>query len=278
MKTIRYTARDGLMVNAYLTHPDRPAKDPAPMVVLIHGGPQVRDRWQWNDEVQVLASQGYVVFQPQFRGSSGFGRRFEEAGYRQWGRTMQDDITDGVMHLIEQKIADPARICIYGGSYGGYAALWGVIKTPDLYKCGASFAGVSDLSTMLAGSIFDDSTAVSREISRLRVGDPKEMKPQLDEVSPLIHADKVRVPLFIAHGEQDTRVLASQSKDMVKALQQLSKSVEWMPLEGVGHGFFWVRDEVRYQRALLAFLKRHIGEPDLRPEAAASAPLAPTTQ
>ena len=261
MESVRYAARDGLMVNGYLTRPGVAAGEPAPMVVLIHGGPQVRDRWRWDGEVQLLASQGYVVFQPQFRGSSGFGRRFEEAGYRQWGRTMQDDITDGVQHLIDQKVADPARICIYGASYGGYAALWGVIKTPNLYKCGASFAGVSDLATMLAGSIFDDSNAVSREISRLSVGDPKEMKEQLDEVSPLKHAERVQVPLFIAHGDEDTRVLSSQSKDMVKALQRLNKAVEWMPLENVGHGFWWVRDEIRYHQALLAFLKRHLGAP-----------------
>jgi dipeptidyl aminopeptidase/acylaminoacyl peptidase len=261
METIRYRARDGLMVNAYLTRPELAVPEPAPMVVLIHGGPQVRDRWAWNDEVQLLASQGYIVFQPQFRGSSGFGRRFEEAGYRQWGRAMQDDISDGVKHLIEQGVADAARICIYGASYGGYAALWGVIKTPELYKCGASLAGVSDLAAMLAGSLFDDSTPASREISRMRVGDPKEMQEQLDEVSPLKQAQRVQVPLFIAHGEADTRVLSSQSKEMVKALQRLNKPVEWMPMEDVGHGFTWVRDEVRYHRALLAFLKRHLAAP-----------------
>jgi dipeptidyl aminopeptidase/acylaminoacyl peptidase len=277
MATIRYAARDGLMVNAYLTRPAQPLDAPAPMVVLIHGGPQVRDRWLWDEEVQLLASQGYVVFQPQFRGSSGFGRRFEEAGYRQWGRTMQDDITDGIKHLIEQKIADPARICIYGASYGGYAALWGVIKTPELYKCGASFAGVSDLATMLAGSIFDDSNAVSREISRVRIGDPKDMKAQLDEVSPLVHADKVRVPLFIAHGDEDTRVLSSQSKAMVNALKRLDKPVEWLLLENAGHGLFWVHHQVRYYTALLAFLKRHIGRPHAA-AAPAAAPASATSQ
>jgi dipeptidyl aminopeptidase/acylaminoacyl peptidase len=277
MQSIRYPARDGLIVNAYLTRPPQPVDAPAPMVVLIHGGPQVRDRWHWDAEVQLLASQGYVVFQPQFRGSSGFGRKFEEAGYRQWGRAMQDDITDGVKHLIDQKIADPARICIYGASYGGYAALWGVIKTPELYRCGASFAGVSDLSEMLAGSLFDDSTAVSRQISRVRVGDPKEMKAQLDEVSPVKHAERVHTPLFIAHGDKDTRVRSSQSKVMVKALQRVDKPVEWMLLEDVGHGFFWVRDQVRYYRALLAFLRRHLGDA-AAPEASASAPVAAGTQ
>ena len=190
---------------------------------------------------------------------------------------MQDDITDGVKHLVDLKIADPARICIYGASYGGYAALWGVIKTPELYKCGASFAGVSDLATLLAGSIFDDSDAVSREISRMRVGDPKEMKDQLDEVSPLKQAHRVQLPLFIAHGEEDTRVLSSQSKDMVKALQRLNKPVEWMSLEDVGHGFAWARDQTRYYRALLAFLGRHIGDLGTRAAPASAAKASSTS-
>jgi dienelactone hydrolase len=273
METIQYAARDGLVVNAYLTRPARATGNPAPMVVLIHGGPQVRDRWQWNEEVQILASHGYVVFQPQFRGSTGFGRKFEEAGYRQWGRAMQDDITDGVMYLVAQKIADPARICIYGASYGGYAALWGVIKTPDLYKCGVSFAGVSDLGSMVSHSILDDSTATSREFDRMRVGDPDEARAQLDEVSPLKHAAQVRVPLLIAHGEEDKRVLASQSKEMVKALKDFGKPVEWMPFERTGHGLFRTRDELRYYTALLAFFKRHIGDPDPPTSDAASAPV-----
>lgn len=274
METIQYAARDGLVVNAYLMRPARATGDPAPMVVLIHGGPQVRDRWQWNAEVQILASHGYVVFQPQFRGSTGFGRKFEEAGYRQWGRAMQDDITDGVMYLVAQKITDPARICIYGASYGGYAALWGVIKTPDLYKCGVSFAGVSDLGSMVSHSIADDSTAASREFHRVRIGDLNETRAQLDEVSPLKHAAQVRVPLLIAHGEEDRRVLPSQSKEMVKALKDSGKSVEWMPFERAGHGLFWSRDELRYYTALLAFFKRHIGDPDSPRADAASAPVA----
>jgi dipeptidyl aminopeptidase/acylaminoacyl peptidase len=260
METIQYAARDGLVVNAYLTRPER--DQPAPMVVLIHGGPHVRDHWGWDRAVQLLASQGYVVFQPQFRGSTGFGRRFEVAGYRQWGLAMQDDITDGVQHLVAQKIADPARICIYGASYGGYAALWGLIKTPDLYRCGASFAGVSDLATHVEGSIFDDSNAASREWSRLLVGDPKEMRSQLDEVSPLKHADRIQAPLFIAHGESDVRVLPSQSKSMVRALERLDKPVETLWLAEVGHGFTWLRDELRFYKALLAFLKKHIGDRD----------------
>jgi dipeptidyl aminopeptidase/acylaminoacyl peptidase len=262
METIQYAARDGLTIPAYLTRPARPANDPAPMVVLIHGGPQVRDRWQWNEEVQLLASRGYVVFQPQFRGSTGFGRKFEEAGYRQWGRAMQDDITDGVKHLVARKIADPNRICIYGASYGGYAALWGVVSTPELYKCGISFAGVSDLAAMASHSFMDDSTKVTRQIHRARIGDPEADRAWLEEVSPLRHAAQVRVPLLIAHGEADTRVLPSQSTKMVDALRSLGKPVEWMSFPQESHGFFLARDQLNYSNAVLAFLKRHIGEGD----------------
>jgi dipeptidyl aminopeptidase/acylaminoacyl peptidase len=260
METIQYAARDGLTIHAYLTRPAAPGNDPAPMVVLIHGGPQVRDHWQWNDEVQLLASRGYVVFQPQFRGSTGFGRKFEEAGFRQWGRAMQDDITDGVKGLVAQKIADPARICIYGASYGGYAALWGVIKTPELYKCGISFAGVSDLPTMASHSFMDDSTKVTRQIHRVRIGDPEADRALLEEVSPLRHAAQVQVPLLIAHGEEDTRVLPSQSTKMVDALRSLGKPVEWMPFAHEGHGFFLASDQLNFSNALIAFLKRHIGD------------------
>jgi dipeptidyl aminopeptidase/acylaminoacyl peptidase len=260
METISYKARDGLIVQGYLTRPAQAVDKPAPTVVLIHGGPQARDRWMWNEEVQLLANRGYAVFQPQFRGSSGFGRRFEEAGYGQWGRAMQDDITDGVQYLIDGKVTDPQRVCISGASYGGYAALWGAVKTPQLYKCAISFAGVSDLNEMLGHSIFDDSTAASRELMRAHIGDPDRSRRELDEVSPLKHAAQIQIPLLIAHGEEDTRVLPSQSRDMVRALKALNKPVEWIPFEKAGHGFFWVRDEAKYFSAELNFLRRNIGE------------------
>jgi dienelactone hydrolase len=260
MESINYVARDGKTIPAYLTRPAGTTSEPAPTVVLIHGGPQVRDRWGWDGEVQMLASAGYVVFQPQFRGSSGFGRAFEEAGYRQWGRAMQDDITDGVKHLIERKITDSARVCIYGASYGGYAALWGTINTPQLYRCGISFAGVSDLSEQLSSTWRDDSTPASRAINQVRIGDPKLDSDMLDEVSPLKHADRVGAPLLIAHGEQDLRVLPSQSRDMVRALQAAGRPVEWMLFEDEGHGLFWKRSAVRFNAAVLRFLDRHIGD------------------
>jgi dienelactone hydrolase len=258
MQTMRYASRDGLSIPAYLTLPAGSVGQPAPTVVLIHGGPNVRDRWTWDAEVQMLAKAGYAVFQPQFRGSAGFGRSFEEAGYRQWGRGMQDDITDGVKDLIAKGVTDPTRVCIFGASYGGYAAMWGTIKTPDLYRCGISFAGISDLADLLSSGLWDDSTAVSREISRDRVGDPEKDKGALDEVSPLKHAGRVRAPLLMIHGEEDLRVLPSQSKAMVASLRQAGRPVEWLPLEDEGHSLNWVKSRVRYYTAVLNFLDRHL--------------------
>lgn len=272
--TVTYRARDGLAIPAYVTQPAGASGHPAPMVVLIHGGPNLRDHWAFDAEVQVLARAGYVVFQPQFRGSSGFGRTFEEAGYRQWGRAMQDDITDGVQWLVSQGIADPQRVCIYGASYGGYAALWGAVKTPQLYRCAVSFAGVSDLVAMLDHSIFDDSTPVSREIQRARIGDPETMREQLDAVSPLKHAVRVGVPVFIAHGERDVRVLASQSKKMAAMLKELSKPVESMWFDNEGHGFYWLANQDRYFKALLKFLDSHIGSAAAGTPAATQPPAA----
>jgi dipeptidyl aminopeptidase/acylaminoacyl peptidase len=259
MQTLEYRARDGLSIPAYLTRPEGDPAVPAPMVVLIHGGPHVRDEWEWNQEVQVLAAHGYAVFQPQFRGSSGFGRRFEEAGYRQWGRSMQDDITDGVRMLVERGIADPARVCIYGASYGGYAALWGTVKTPELYRCAVSLAGVSDLGDLVSFKLFDDSSRAGRRLRRSRIGDPEAMKRELDEVSPLKNAARVSVPVLIGHGLSDTRVLPSHSKDMVRALQDLGKPVKWAPFENEGHGGWRVGNQIAWYELMLTFLHEHIG-------------------
>lgn len=277
---MQYAARDGLEVQGYLTRPADQQR-PAPMVVLIHGGPQQRDSWEWERETQWLAAEGFVVFQPQFRGSTGFGARFERAGYMQWGRAMQDDISDGVAHLVAQGIVDPKRVCIYGASYGGYAALWGAIKTPELYRCAASFMGVTDLFEQAHGSLLDDSTVVSREFLRARLGDPEKNRAQLDEVSPLRHADRVGVPVFIAHGLRDRRVLPSHSRLMVDALRARGKPVEWLPLDNLGHWEPRGETLTTYNAALLKFLRLHLGareEPVAAPaaEAASAAQTAQT--
>lgn len=257
MEMMAYRAGDGTSIPAYLTRPAKSA-GPAPMIVLIHGGPVDRNHWEWDAEVQLLADRGYLVFQPQFRGSNGFGRAFQEAGYGQWGKAMQDDITDGVRHLIRTGDADPQRICIVGASYGGYAALWGLVKTPELYRCGVSFAGVTDIAYMFSDWSDRTFNKVSREMLMHRVGD-KAMSAQLfDPVSPLKHAARIQAPVLLMHGKDDTRVPISHSKKMRDALEQEQKPVTWLAFDEEGHGLRYVRNEILYFQTLLEFIGKHI--------------------
>ena len=274
MQTLHYPSFDGLSIPAYLTLPGKPAK-PAPTVVLIHGGPQARDRWEYDPEVQALAAHGYAVFQPQFRGSTGFGKKFEEAGYGQWGRAMQEDINAGVKYLVDQKIADPERLCIVGSSYGGYAALWALAKDPLLFKCGASVAGVSDLRRMLNDDSDMSRSAVVREIVRHRLGDPSEMKATFDSVSPVRHVDRIVAPLLLVHGDLDQRVPVSHGKQMHEAMVDAKKDVTWIEFPDEPHGIYKLQNQRIYYAALFALLERTIGKgeppfPPDRPAAAAS--------
>lgn len=263
VEAYRYRARDGLSIPAYLTRPRHGGEGPLPTIALIHGGPWARDRWQWDLEAQMLADHGYVVFQPQFRGSSGFGLRFEQAGYRQFGLAMQDDITDGVQDLVDRGIADPRRIAIVGASYGGYAALWGLIKTPTLYCCGVSLAGISDLAEQVVNHWGDDSTATVRERNRQLIGDVETARASLEAVSPIRHAEALRKPVFLAHGNFDERVLPSQSARMVSALKALKRPVESMTLYQSGHSPSH-DDLLQYWETLIPFLERHAGGLPLR--------------
>ncbi len=273
MRTLHYPSADGLSIPAYLTLPGKPA-GPSPLIVLIHGGPQARDRWQWDRDVQVFASHGYAVFQPQFRGSTGFGKKFEAAGYGQWGQAMQDDITAGVHWLIDQKIADPARICIVGASYGGYAALWGLVKTPELYKCGVSTAGVSDLEHMLHDDSDTSQSAVQREYQRSRIGDPQLMKAAWSSVSPLKHADRIVAPLLIVHGDLDRRVPISHGKAMLAEMQRLHKDVQWLEFSDEGHGVSHIKNAEKWYAAMFALFERTIGKGVPPPNAARVSPAA----
>lgn len=259
MEIMQYAAADGLTIPAFLTRPADGAKS-APLVVLIHGGPTVRDYWQWNQEVQILAANGYAVFQPQFRGSTGFGKRFQQAGYGQWGLAMQDDITSGVRYLIEQGIADPKRICIAGASYGGYAALWGLAKTPELYQCGISFAGVADIGYMLRDSSDSAGDKVTREMMQTRIGDLHANPEKFDQVSPLKHAARIMAPVLLMHGEDDRRVPLAHGKKMKKALEAAGKQVQWLTFEDEGHGLRYVASEKIYYQTMLEFLDKHIGK------------------
>ena len=275
MQTLTYTADDGLTIPAYLTLPDGFAK-PAPMVVYIHGGPVARDEWGWDFDVQALAAAGYAVFQPQFRGSAGFGRKFEQAGYRQWGRAMQDDVTAGVKAMIARGVADPQRICIYGASYGGYAALWGLVKTPELYRCGISLAGVTDIGERFTDWSDTNSSEAGREWMRFQVGDVGTMAADFDAVSPEKHAAQIRVPVLLAHGTDDRRVPIGHSKRMASALKAVHASVETHWYEDEQHGLSRIRDIVDFEVKLLDFLDRNIGPaaPLAAKEIASVAPVA----
>jgi dipeptidyl aminopeptidase/acylaminoacyl peptidase len=270
MKAFRYRSFDGKSIPAYLTLPA--ASGPQPMVVFVHGGPQARDDWGWNLEVQVLAGAGYVVFQPQFRGSSGFGAAFEQAGWHQWGLAMQDDITAGVRHLVEKGIADPKRICIYGASYGGYAALWGLEKTPELYRCGISFAGVTDIGEMLTDWSDANAEDIGREWHRKMLGDEKTDKASFDAVSPEKHADRVQAPVLIEHGDEDIRVPIGHAKRMTHALEAAGKPVwtRWFRKEA--HGFRYLDDQRLFLADLLTFLDRYIA-PTPSPAASGATPV-----
>ena len=259
MHPVCYTTRDGLQIEAYLTLPDGLTPDTAkqlPVVVNPHGGPWARDCWGYSSEVQFLSNRGYAVFQMNFRGSTGYGRHFLEASYKQWGLKMQDDITDGVQWLIKQGIANPKRIAIYGGSYGGYATLAGLTFTPDLYACGIDYVGVSNLFTFM--QTIPPYWRPMLEMMYEQVGHPEHDADQLAATSPALHADQIKVPLFVAQGANDPRVNKAESDQMVEALRQRGVVVEYMVKDNEGHGFHNQENRFDFYRAMERFLKAHL--------------------
>ena len=255
MKPITYKARDGLTIHGYLTLPRGEAKN-LPLVVNPHGGPWARDAWGYNPEAQFLANRGYGVLQMNFRGSTGYGRAFWEASFKQWGKKMQDDVTDGVKFAIAQGIADPKRVCIYGGSYGGYCALAGLAFTPDLYACGVDYVGVSNLFTFL--KTIPPYWKPLLDMFYEMVGNPVTDKELLAEASPVLHADIIRVPLLIAQGAQDPRVNIDESDQMVAALKKHGIAVEYLVKDNEGHGFHNEENRFEFYEAMEKFLKRHL--------------------
>lgn len=259
MKPIQYTARDGTVIHGYLTLPvGRPAKN-LPVIVNPHGGPWARDAWGYSPEVQFLANRGYAVFQPNFRGSTGYGRAFWEKSFKQWGRTMQDDITDGVNWLVAQGIADPKRIGIYGASYGGYATLAGITLTPDLYAAAVSYVGVSNMFTFMntIPPYWEPLRAMFYEM----VGNPETEKEMLREVSPVFLADRIRTPLFVAQGAKDPRVNKAESDQIVEALKKRGIPVEYMVKDNEGHGFRNQENQFEFYAAMEQFFGKHLGKP-----------------
>jgi dipeptidyl aminopeptidase/acylaminoacyl peptidase len=255
VKPIRFTARDGLQLRGYLTLPK--GRDPRnlPLVLMPHGGPFDRDKWEYDPMVQFLANRGYAVLQPEFRGSTGFGKGLVEKGYGQWGYKMQDDLDDSVDWLAHTGQIDPKRVCIVGASYGGYAALWGAIRNPERYRCAASLAGVSDLPALLRHDkkLF----TAPRYYREWRTQVAGENEANLRSVSPLAYAAKVKVPLLIGHGEEDERVPPKQSHDMVGALTKVGANVTSVFYEGEGHGFSKSADLQDWLSRLEAFLAKN---------------------
>jgi len=255
VKSFTYQARDGLAIPAYLTLPPGSSGKGLPLVVLVHGGPAARDDASFNEWPQFLATRGYAVLQPQFRGSSGFGARHQETGRHKWGLEMQHDITDGVKHLIANGTADAAKVCIFGWSYGGYAAMAGLAFTPELYKCGASGAGPSDLLLLVGdASRRSESVYLGGDSWRDRLGDPTKDRERLIATSPAKHVANIKAPLLLIHGSDDIVVPIRQSLVMQAAMKAAGKPVELVTISGDDHWLSRPSTNKRVLRELERFL------------------------
>lgn len=256
MKPISYRTKDDLTIHGYLTLPPHGPSKQLPLVVHPHGGPWHRDSWGFDPTVQFLANRRFAVLQMNFRGSTGYGRKFMEASFGQWGLAMQDDISTGVEWAIAGEIADPGRVAIYGGSYGGYAALAGLTQTPELYRCGISYVGVSNLFTWMAS--IPPYWKPYLEMMYEMVGHPERDEKRFRETSPFFNADRIRVPLLVAQGANDPRVRKEESDQIVAALKDRGIPVEYLVKENEGHGFHNEENMFEFFRAMEKFLLRNM--------------------
>lgn len=271
MQAIRYPSSDGLEIPAYLTLPKGVEPKNLPLIVMPHGGPWARSGWGFNSYAQFLANRGYAVLDPNFRASTGYGKKFINAGNNEWGRKMQDDITWGVKYLVKQGIADPEKVAIMGGSYGGYATLAGLAFTPDVYACGVSIVGPSNLITLL-NSIPPYWEAI-RTVFHKRMGDPStpEGEADLKKMSPLFSADKIKSPLLVVQGANDPRVKQHESDQIVVALRDRGFPVEYIVAPDEGHGFARPVNNMAMLAAAEKFLASHLGgryQESMKPEVA----------
>jgi dipeptidyl aminopeptidase/acylaminoacyl peptidase len=257
MRPIAYPSRDGLTVHGYLTLPRGvPAKN-LPSVLLVHGGPWARDQWGYYDAVQWLANRGYAVLQPNYRGSTGYGRKFVVAGYKEWGGKMHDDLVDGAGWLIKEGIADPKKIAIMGASYGGYATLAGLTLTPDLFAAGVSRVGISNLLTFF--QTYPSYWSPYTPAMMRRVGNPKTEEELLKTRSPLFFVDRVQAPLLIAHGQNDVRVVINESEQMVEAMRKAGKAVDYVVYGDEGHSLTRPENKFHFYAKAEEFLAKHLG-------------------
>jgi dipeptidyl aminopeptidase/acylaminoacyl peptidase len=259
MKAVSFDSVDGLQIPAYLSLPDREKLENLPAVIFVHGGPWARDYWGYNSFVQFLANRGYAILQVNFRGSTGFGKAFLNAAINQWGEKMQDDLTAGYHYLVEQKIADPKKVAIMGGSYGGYATLAGLCFTPDIYAAGVSIVGPSNLFTLL--DTIPSYWESARVMFHKRMGNPEteEGREQLKRQSPFFHADRIKAPLLVAQGANDPRVKKSESDQIVIAMRDHGLPVQYINFPDEGHGFAKPENNMAFIAAMEAFLAKHLG-------------------
>ena len=263
---VQVKARDGLTIPTWLTVPNDSKGKRLPLVVLVHGGPNVRGGdWSWRSGPQFLASRGYAVIEPEYRGSTGYGDQHFRAGWKQWGLAMQDDIADAARWAIAQGIADPKRICIAGVSYGGYATLMGLVRDPELYQCGIDWAGVTDIELLYTGTWWSSASDVSASYKEYGmpalVGDRVKDAAQLEASSPLRQAARITQPLLLAYGGIDKRVPLYQGRKFYDAVKQTNKDVEWVVYEDEGHGWRQEKTNVDFWTRVEKFLERHIGKP-----------------
>jgi dipeptidyl aminopeptidase/acylaminoacyl peptidase len=257
MSAVTYKARDGLEIPAYLSLPPgagSPPQKPLPAIIFPHGGPSARDVARFDPWVQLLTNRGYAVLQMNFRGSKGYGREFLKSGFKQWGQAMQDDVTDGTRWLIAQGIADPEKICIYGGSYGGYAALMGAVLESGLYACAVSLNGVSDLIAVLEYQ----RRFLYSEFAGARIGDLWTDRAVLKENSPVNRADRISIPVLLAHGTNDRTVRFQQSDAMANALKKAGANYQYVKIKGADHGLTNGDHRLEFFSALDEFLAKHL--------------------
>jgi len=257
MKAITYKARDGMEIHAFLTLPAGKIPKMLPLVVVPHGGPYgPRDSWGWDPEAQFLASRGIAVLQPNFRGSGGYGEAYEEAGYKQWGLAMQDDLTDGALWLINQGIVNPKKVGIYGGSYGGYAAMMGIIKEPQLFKCAVNYVGVTSISILFEG--FEDYPESAKRSLERRFGHPVKDAKYMSENSPISLVDAIQAPVLMAYGFFDPRVKLEHGEVLYKEMKSKGKDVEYIVSKNEGHGFGRVENRMGFYTAMDRFFKKNL--------------------
>ncbi|MBX7153481.1 MAG: S9 family peptidase [Candidatus Kapaibacterium sp.] len=257
MQCVQYTTRDGLTVHGYLSLPVGVEPKNLPVIMFPHGGPWVRDNWGFDGRVQFLCNRGYAVLKMNYRGSTGYGRAFWEASFKQWGGTMQNDITDAVHWLVNTGVADPKRVAILGGSYGGYAVLAGLAFTPDVYCCGVDIVGVSNLFTFR--ETIPEYWKPLNDMSDEMIGSVTEDAELLRAVSPVFHVDNIKVPLLVFQGAKDPRVNINESNQIVEALRNKGIDVEYIVKEDEGHGFHNEENKVEMYSIIESFLKKHLG-------------------